>query len=78
MFRRLYIIFKIWRVKSQIESIKSESNYYRIALTSLSIRYQISEEDVQNIYNDYLKGQTERKKDLVEQLKNLKNLLEKL
>ncbi len=78
MIRRLYIMFKIWRIKSEIESISSDSNYYKIALMSLSIRYQIKDEVSQKIYNDYLKHQLERKKELIEKLKTLKNSLEKL
>lgn len=78
MFRRLYIIFKIWRIKSQIEDISSDSNYYLISLMSANIRYQISEKDIEKLYSDYLKIQTERKKDLVKELKNLKNILDNL
>ena len=76
MLRRLYIKFKIWNLKRELESLSSDLDFYWINLSARNIRYYDSKMDVESMYKEFLKHQQIRRKELKEKIEILKKMLD--
>lgn len=78
MLKKLFIRFRIWRLKKEIQNIKLEIDIYYVNLNSRNLRFFSGKLNIDEKFNEYLKIQKEEVKRLVRHIELLKNKLKSL